>query len=67
MRVDEASGEGRPPNLIYLVADSFRAFDRRSRHQIIGILLLTAVGAFLEAAGAALIVPFVAILTILAT
>lgn len=62
MRVDEASGGKGASNILYLVADSFRAFDRRSRRRIIGILLLTAMGAFLEAAGAALIVPFVAMI-----
>jgi ATP-binding cassette, subfamily B, bacterial PglK len=48
--------------LVHLIVDSFRAFDRPSRRRIIGILLLTALGAFLEAAGAALIVPFVAMI-----
>ncbi len=51
-----------PSDLMYLVVDSFRAFDRRSQRRIVGILLLTAMGAFLEAAGAALIVPFVAMI-----
>lgn len=62
MRDDEKSSGRSPSGLLYLVAESFRAFDRRSRRQIIGILLLTAMGAFLEAAGAALIVPFVAMI-----
>jgi ABC-type multidrug transport system fused ATPase/permease subunit len=62
MRVDEESGGKESSDLLYLVADSFRAFDRRSRRRIIGILLLTAMGAFLEATGAALIVPFVAMI-----
>jgi ABC-type multidrug transport system fused ATPase/permease subunit len=62
MRVDEASGGRMPSDLMYLVVDSFRAFDRRSQRRIVGILLLTAMGAFLEAAGAALIVPFVAMI-----
>lgn len=48
--------------LVHLIVESFRAFDRHSRRRIIGILLLTAMGAFLEAAGAALIVPFVAMI-----
>lgn len=62
MRDDDASGGRVPSDLLYLLADSFRAFDRRSRQRIIGILLLTALGAFLEAAGAALMVPFVAMI-----
>lgn len=62
MRVDETSGGRGPSGLMYLVAESFRSFDLRSRRRIIGILLLTAMGAFLEAAGAALIVPFVAMI-----
>lgn len=62
MHDDEESREQGPSGLVNLVAKSFRAFDRRSRQRIIGILLLTAIGAFLEAAGAALIVPFVAMI-----
>lgn len=62
MRVDEAADGKGSSDLLYLVVDSFRAFDRRTRRRIIGILLLTAMGALLEAAGAALIVPFVAMI-----
>jgi ABC-type multidrug transport system fused ATPase/permease subunit len=49
-------------SLLRLVFESFCAFDSRSRRRIIGILILTALGAFLEALGAALIVPFVAMI-----
>jgi ABC-type multidrug transport system fused ATPase/permease subunit len=62
MRDDEVPSGQSPSGLVYLVAESFRTFDRHSRGRIIGILLLTAIGAFLEALGAALIVPFVAMI-----
>jgi ABC-type multidrug transport system fused ATPase/permease subunit len=62
MQISTLFGERKSSSLVNLIVESFRAFDRRSQRRIIGILLLTAMGAFLEAAGAALIVPFVAMI-----
>jgi len=62
MQISTLFGGRKSSGLVNLIVESFRAFDRRSQRRIIGILLLTAMGAFLEAAGAALIVPFVAMI-----
>lgn len=48
--------------LFALVVDSYRVFDRAGRRKIIILLLLATAMAFMEAFGAALVVPFVALL-----
>lgn len=62
MRVDEGSNGRAPSHLIRLIVESYCAFDPHARRQVMVLLFLTAVMAFLEALGAALVVPFVAML-----
>jgi ABC-type multidrug transport system fused ATPase/permease subunit len=62
MQVRALFGNRKSSGLNYLIIESFLAFDKQSKLRILGILFLTAVGAFLESAGAALIMPFVAMI-----
>jgi ATP-binding cassette, subfamily B, bacterial PglK len=61
-----ASGQqasaARAAGLVHLLAASYRLFDRPARRQLLALLALMMLGAGLEAAGAAVIVPFVALI-----
>lgn len=55
----------RPPlaaGLLHTLVASFKIFDRRARRQLIYLLVLMIAGAALEALGAAVIVPFIALI-----
>jgi ATP-binding cassette, subfamily B, bacterial PglK len=62
MHVDSTTS--RPPvsGLLKTLAESFGIFNRRARRQLIALLALMIGGAILEALGAALIVPFIAVI-----
>lgn len=62
MRVDSPSGGPLAAGLLSTLAASFQIFDRRARRQLILLLALMISGAMLEALGAAVIVPFIALI-----
>lgn len=62
MRDDSSAEQPLAAGLLHTLAMSFRVFDRRARRQLIFLLVLMIFGALLEALGAAIIVPFVALI-----
>jgi len=62
MRVDSSAGHPLAAGLLHTLAASYRIFDSRARRQLILLLLLMIGGAMLEALGAAVIVPFIALI-----
>lgn len=62
MRVNPAAGRPRATGLLGTLVASFQIFDHRSRRKLILLLMMMVFGAMLEALGAAVIVPFVALI-----
>ena len=62
MHVDSITGRPRLSGLLKTLARSFGIFNHRGRRQLIALLALMIGGAMLEALGAAVIVPFIALI-----
>jgi ABC-type multidrug transport system fused ATPase/permease subunit len=61
MRADSDKGSPLTIGLLRTLRNAFDIFDRKARRQLIMLLILMVVGAAVEAIGAAVIVPFIAI------